>query len=89
MRFGDIQSITSGGSSSPDVGVLTLRNGEGGDLLAIGMLKTFWTFKLEQYPVTSNPIQRIPLEHPVGMYRVTIKGIPKKKKREEKKANDV
>lgn len=73
IRFGDIQCVGNNGPTSPDVTVYYFRNAnsptqEEALPIAVGELKTWWTFFLELYVVTAGLTTRRNLEHQIGMY---------------------
>jgi hypothetical protein len=52
LAFGDLQTTVHPHSDVPDIVLLALPRL---NVLAVGVLKTYWTVELEKYPVSGGP----------------------------------
>lgn len=71
VMFGDIHSIRTTTMEIPDLVMVKLVNPEQPNretttLVLVGEMKTWWTFELEQFPVSSPAEELGELERPVG-----------------------
>lgn len=69
--FGDIYAVEASPTTIPDVVLLNVPNPDSptpgtARLICVGELKTFWTFRLENYPADSTIYRRLNLEHHIG-----------------------
>lgn len=72
LRFGDVQAVAASDPLFPDAVMLQINSLGQGNLLAVGELKTYWTLRLENMPVTGPSTWKRQLEHPIGIYQSKV-----------------